>query len=534
MKRRRLAPVLAVSVMATLAPGLAAAPASAASPLDSYVQQKLAWKRCSPDAPAALQCATLRVPLDYQRPSGPKMNIAISRLKSAVPAKRHGVLLSNPGGPGGSGIAMPLMLNEAMPKSVKEKYDLIGFDPRGVGLSSPLGCGLSDKDMVWPRPYKAKTFTKDTQWAKLVARKCEKYNADTLAHINTANTAQDMDLLRAVLREEKISYLGYSYGTQLGAVYTQMFPSRADRFILDSSVDPKLAWRGMLQVWAEGAEPAFDRWTEWTAKRSATYKLGTTPAAVRKTFWDLVKQVEKKPIVVDGETITADDIRYHLRAEFFTPKTAAAMVVEVKKAAAGKKSTAKRLLGSAEKPGLYTRTTEAVRSSLMPGGIPYDNSDAVFWAVACGDNTAAWPADRMQYAADATRDKARWPLFGDFGSNIKPCASWKPAAPGVTVDNSVPALIIQNEWDSQTPLSTAIGMRQALKGSRLVTVDEGEGHGVYLFGGNACANKAGSAYLLNGKLQANDSTCKAGPSGAARHSADPIAPSPFPQNPNRF
>ncbi|CAD5916726.1 exported protein of unknown function [Streptomyces sp. KY75] len=163
VRRRRLVPLLAVSLMATLAPALAtstasAAPAAAApsvassyaappsvalpsaaqgAALDRYTKQKPRWKRCASTAPAEFQCATIKVPLDYRAPGGKRIDLAISRIRTAEPGKRHGVLLSNPGGPGGSGTYMPLALREELPKSVLRKYDLIGFDPRGVGGEQP-------------------------------------------------------------------------------------------------------------------------------------------------------------------------------------------------------------------------------------------------------------------------------------------------------------------------------------------------------------------------------------------------------------
>ncbi|MFF8959397.1 alpha/beta hydrolase [Streptomyces sp. NPDC014894] len=522
MQRRRLVPVLAVSVMATLAPAVAttanAAPAPA-SPLAQYAKQKPSWKRCSPELPAAFQCAKIKAPLNYAKPGGKKIDVAISRYNTSVKGKRHGVLLSNPGGPGGDGLSLPLELKGALPKSVTERYDLIGFSPRGVGQSAAISCGLSDGDMRWPRPYQAKTFTKDVAWAKGVADKCRKKAGDKLPHVTTRNTARDMDLIRTVLGEKKLNYLGYSYGTYLGAVYGQMFPKQTGRFVLDSAVDPKLAWRGMIQVWAEGVEPAFQRWTKWTAERSATYKLGNSPAKVSKTFWDLIAQADRKPIDIEGEKYDGYALRDIMRQQFFNVRAAADIVVELKKYASAKKTSGRALpLPQAPRPAF-----------LKPA--PADNGDAVFWAVACGDNSAAWSRDTERYRKDAIRDKARYPLYGDFASNIKPCAFWNKSGEAATkVDNKVGSLIIQNEWDSQTPLSAGLGLRKAMRGAKMVTVKNGEGHGVYLFGGSACADKAGTDYLTTGKLPAKDTTCTApAPRKSGTAPSSPLLPQP-----NRF
>ncbi|MFJ3475412.1 MULTISPECIES: alpha/beta hydrolase [Streptomyces] len=547
MRRRRLAPLLAVSLTATLAPVLAtstaaaapaAAPSAASSPsaakggaLDRYTKQKPKWKRCEAAAPAEFQCATIKVPLDYRAPGGKRIDLAISRISSTGPGKRHGVLLSNPGGPGGQGIYMPLALQQELPEAALREYDLIGFDPRGVGRSTPVTCDLTPEEENWLRPYKKETFTKDVAWARKVADKCREKSGAVLPHITTRNTARDVDLLRAVLGEKKISYLGYSYGTYLGAVYTQLFPGRADRFVLDSAVDPARAWRGMVQWWAEGAEPAFDRWTGWAAARSETYGLGDTPKKVDRTFWELVARADEKPIELDGLLITGDDIRGGMRGAVFSPQSATEAFVELKKAADGETASAKKLAAFTGSAG-----TGAAREAVE---VPQDNMTASFWAVVCGDNSAAWPRNPERYRQDAIADKGRYPLFGDFASSIKPCAFWnRSVEPATQVDNKAGSLIVQNEWDSQTPLPSAQALHKDLKRSRMVTVLGGEGHGVYP-SGNACTDGTVTGYLLTGKLPARDVTCRATAESNAEarenQQREEIPGSPIPERaPDRF
>ncbi|MFJ7062994.1 alpha/beta hydrolase [Streptomyces microflavus] len=547
MRRRRLAPLLAVSLTATLAPVLAtstagaapaAAPSAASSPsaarggaLDRYTKQKPKWKRCEAAAPAEFQCATIKVPLDYRAPGGKRIDLAISRIRSTGPGERHGVLLSNPGGPGGQGIYMPLALREELPEAALQKYDLIGFDPRGVGRSTPVTCDLTPEEENWLRPYKKETFAKDVAWARKVADKCREKSGAVLPHITTRNTARDVDLLRAVLGEKKISYLGYSYGTYLGAVYTQLFPGRADRFVLDSAVDPARAWRGMVQWWAEGAEPAFDRWTGWAAARSETYGLGDTPKKVDRTFWELVARADEKPIELDGQLISGDDIRGGMRGAVFSPQSATEAFVELKKAADGETASAKKLAAFTGSAGAATARKAAE--------VPQDNMTASFWAVVCGDNSAAWPRNPERYRLDAIADKGRYPLFGDFASSVKPCAFWnRSVEPATEVDNKAGSLIVQNEWDSQTPLPSAQALHKDLKRSRMVTVLGGEGHGVYP-SGNACTDGTVTGYLLTGKLPAKDMTCRATAESNAdarkNQQRDEIPGSPLPERaPDRF
>ncbi|MEV6578942.1 alpha/beta hydrolase [Streptomyces sp. NPDC051582] len=508
---KRLAPMLAAAgLVATTVPLLSATRATAA-PAAEYTPQKPAWQRCSTDQPASYECATIKVPLDYRRPQGRTIDLAISRIKSENPAKRHGAMLLNPGGPGGTGLDLPLMMNELMPKDVRDRYDLIGFDPRGVGASTPITCGMTDVEQNFDRPYKEETFPADVAWARTVADKCREKSGSVLPFITTRNTARDMDAIRAALGEKKISYVGYSYGTYLGAVYTQMFPDRSDRFVLDSGVDPQRIWRGMIQVWATEAEPAFKRWAQWTAERSGDYGLGETPDAVSKTFWDLVARADRQPIEFEGAKLTGDDIRT-ARGLFFSPSQAAPLVKALKDAADGKP----------------VRLTEAQRKLLKPAAEPAsDNGTAVFWAVVCGDTE--WPRYPEQYAREAARDKAKYPLYGDFASNIKPCAYWqRPIEPPTAMKTKTNVLTVQNEWDSQTPLASGLGLHKALGGSRMVLAMGGEGHGVYLADPNSCANATVDAYLTTGRLPARDVTCQAAPAAQERRSE--IAP----QSPRRF
>ncbi|MEU5161330.1 alpha/beta hydrolase [Streptomyces sp. NPDC020875] len=505
MKVRRLAPALAISVLTTLTPAVAVAapnsagadagPGAGAGALQTRTAQAAtgaaaglsAWRPCGADTPADFRCATLKVPLDYRKPDGGKIDIAVSRIRTADPAKRRGVLLLNPGGPGGEGLGLPVAFRPELPKAVLDRYDLIGFDPRGIGRSTPLGCGLTETESMWPTPYTARTFPADVARSRETAAKCRTAHGAALKHFTTRNTARDMDRIRAALGERAISYLGYSYGTYLGAVYTQMFPRRADRMVLDSAVDPKLAWRETFRKWAPEAESAFRRWTAWAAERDARYGFGATPAAVTDTFWDLVAHADRTPIDLGaGRTLNGDGVRDEMRGLFFQATDAADALGLLRDAAAGKPV-----------PPLPEEPP------------PSDNEASSQFAVLCGD--AAWPRSPGTYARDSARGAERHPLYGDFASNITPCAFWdRPVEPPTKVDNRVGALILQNEWDSQTPLSTALGMRRALKGARMVTVDEGEGHGVYLYG-NACADAVATEYLTTGRLPARDTTCAATP-----------------------
>ncbi|WP_234432421.1 alpha/beta hydrolase [Streptomyces sp. NRRL S-378] len=464
-------------------------------PLEEFGRQHLRWERCAPDQPTSLECTTVQVPLDYADPHGRSIQIAVSRVKAASAAKRRGVLLMNPGGPGGPGLTTPAGMAPLLAPEVRERYDLIGFDPRGVGRSTPVRCGLAADEQVLNHPYSADTFGRDMARARSVADKCRAKSGDLLPHITTRNTARDMDVIRAALGERKISYLGHSYGTYLGAVYTQMFPRRADRFVLDSALDPALVWRGVLRGATEAAELAFTRWTEWAAARDATYGLGATPQAVRAAFWDLVARADRTPIVLEGQPFDGDAIRAQYRA-FVQVEAVTPFIVALRAAEAG----------AAAPAGPSTAVPTAAEAA---GEAPdVDNVVSVAWAVLCGEGRS-WPRDPEQYRRDALRDRAARPLAGDFGANIQPCAYWKsaPREAATVVDNDADALIVQNEWDPQTPLAMAKGMRRALHGARMVTVAGGEGHGVLGTGRPSCAETDVTRYLTTGRLPEKDRTC---------------------------
>ncbi|MET9697363.1 alpha/beta hydrolase [Streptomyces sp. NPDC006529] len=509
---KRLVPLLAAAgLMATALPWAASSQASAAQ-TPEYLRQKPTWQRCSPDKPEVVECATLKVPLDYQHPEGRMLDLAISRMKSGDPAKRRGVLLVNPGGPGAGGLYRTIRTDREMPKDVRDHYDLIGFDPRGVGESSPVTCGLNRDERGIGGAYRPETFASDVAWARGIADKCREKSGDVLPHITTRNTARDIDVIRAALGERTISYLGYSYGTYLGAVYSQMFPQRTDRFVLDSGIDPQRVWRGMIQVWGTGAEPAFERWTRWAAERDDYYKLGATPQAVADTFWALVARADREPFLYNGQRMTGDTIREE-PSLYFSPHEASVGIKGLKAAAdkaaqppGGTNDPAgKAPLGTPRAGGPSVGRPEPTTAS---DDAPDDNAMAAYWSVVCGD-TDSWPRDPGQYARDAAQDKVKHPLYGDFASNIKPCAFWqRPLEAATPMKTRAAVLTVQNEWDPQTPLTSGQGLHAALRGSRMVTALGAEGHGAYLATPTACANIPVNAYLTTGRLPAQDVSCQ--------------------------
>jgi pimeloyl-ACP methyl ester carboxylesterase len=441
------------------------------------------WSRCAQDKPETFECATVRVPLDYAHPDSGTIDIAISRVKATNPDARRGVLLLNPGGPGSSGLTMPV--TKQFPEEVTERYDLIGFDPRGIGASTPVTCGLGDGKGWSPIQFDRARFDEHVEQTREIARQCWTTEPKLLPHITTRNTARDLDAIRMALGERKISYYGASYGTYLGAVYTQLFPRRSDRIVLDSNVDPDRVWRGMIQIWTLPAERAFDMFAVWAAERDETYGLGTTVAEVRDTFRQLLNRLDRTPVTVDGQTYDGNRVRLAARG-----------IGQHEEINVTLADLLRKLLAAQGQPA-----TTAVAAP------PADNRPAALLAIMCGD--ARWPTDVDQYLRDAIRDTQRYPMMGGQTSNISPCAFWPdPKEPPTKIrDNKAESiLLVQSSHETQTPVEGALNLRRLLPDNARIALAEGSWrHGVYP---GHCTDGTVTHYLVTGELPAEDVTCR--------------------------
>ncbi|MFG3244680.1 alpha/beta hydrolase [Streptomyces sp. NPDC048157] len=512
----RVAPLLTagLGLTALLAGGVAtsaapAAPAARSAP----AHQRLVWGPCSSQQQelneAGAQCARVTVPLDYSDPGGPTIEIAISRIQArAKHGKRRGVLLSNPGGPGGTGLANTLSLRPAL-KDVADRYDLIGFDPRFLGESTPITC---DPAAPAPAPGPATTrredFERSVRSARDTARRCEKHgdNARLLPHATTRNVARDMDAIRAALGEPRLSYYGVSYGADLGAVYTQMFPRRADRIVIDSSTDPTATQYELFQRAGKPLEEALDAWAAWTARRNGTYRLGGTPAGVRSSVQRLLDGAERHPVTVSGVRLDAPLLRLVLRQfiqhEEYDPALAGT-VRDLTDAAAG------RLVEPGpELAALLEQLASPELADSMLGGTLF----------MCGDRgwpAGGWPENPETYWRNMERSRAAQPVFGPLVNGmIAPCAFWTSTSrePATVIGNDVPVLMLQARRDNNVPYEGALALHRRLTGSRLVTADI-RSHGVYGRGLGGltpvpCADAAVNRYLRDGILPGADLTCE--------------------------
>ncbi len=491
MRRTAIPLTVAVASVATgLVPAVSQAGAAAPQPPPSTIK----WEKCPPEIspiplPEGMECGTVKVPLDYRKPAGRTIDIAISRLPSKKPDKRRGVLLTNPGGPSPGQNYPAFLVATGLPQSVRDSYDVIGMDPRGMGRSTPVTCDLTMKQQeagsVPPYARTAADVTKRAAEVKQIAKQCAaSKTAWMLPYVSTANTARDMDQVRVALGESKISYAGASWGTHLGAVYTTLFPERSDRIVLDSNLGPG-GWDYQSdRLFARGFADRFPDFAKYAAANHREYGLGRTPAQVTAKYFELAERLDKKPLpAFDGATFRLLNFVY-----MYAPQQLPTLA------------------------GIW----RAVNANQLPpvpeDGLQLDMENLVSARNYMICNDSRWPRSVQEYQRNVELDRVRYPMFGAAGANIQPCAYWPaPTEPPVRITDRGPSnvLMVQNLRDPATPLAGAQKLLRAF-GNRatMVTADQG-GHGVYPMGRNQCAKYAVTAFLTTGDRPERSYHCSA-------------------------
>jgi pimeloyl-ACP methyl ester carboxylesterase len=503
---RRTAAVLcgAAVVMAGLPAGAPAAASAAPRAVTTAGASatgtaKLAWKKCATGDYPTLQCATLRVPLDHAKPNGRKITLALSRVPHTA-RTYQGPLLVNPGGPGGSGRSLAGFVASSLPKAVAAQYDVIGFDPRGVGASTPaLDCAPGHFAPVRPDtvPRTPALERANLDRARSFARACGATYKKLLPYLDTVSAARDMDAMRRALGAKKINYFGYSYGTYLGAVYAKLYPQRVRRLVLDSIVDPRGVWYddNLQQDYAfNDRHRAF---LAWIAEHDETYGLGTDPARVETEWYAMRAAVAAHPA---GGRVGAAELEdtfipggYY---DGYWPYLAEAFAAYVHDKDADALVDAYQTFGAVDAAG--------------------DNGYSVYTSVQCRD--AGWPRDWERWREDswAVYSKAPFMVWNNAWYNA-PCAFWPTRAKqpvDVANDKLPPVLLFQATDDAATPYEGGVTMHHLLRGSGLVVEEGGGNHGITL-SGNACLDDRLAAYLRTGKVPHGrgeaDATCAALP-----------------------
>jgi pimeloyl-ACP methyl ester carboxylesterase len=504
--RRVLAGLLAAAAGTVLVPQPAAATPDAA--LARFHQQRLDWHGCQRGPAeaegqaldeAGAQCAEVTVPLDYHRPDGRTITVAITRLPATDPDHRIGPLVVNLGGPGLPVLGVMPLARAAMGQA-GARFDLIGMDVRFTGRSSPIDCGWPQNWMSRSAGVGLESFSRMVALSRDLAARCARRHGDVLPYASTATAARDLDVIRAALGAPTLSYLGYSQGSYLGAVYTQLFPQRAGRMVLDSAIDPDSPGVAILRRNAPEREAALREWAGLAAAHDDVLGLGATTDAVLATVHRVYQAAARQPLPVGAYQV--DDTM--ITALLLDPLSDDSDDSNLRLAERIQVLVRAVDTGAAEPtPDLATAL-----AGLLTGANSAQLSGQT--AILCADGDV--PADPSWYWRDIDANRSSAPLFGPQGRTITPCAFWTDQArqAPVRVRNGVPALIVQAAGDVNSTLSMGRAMHRAMSGSRLITLDGARTHGVYLFRGASCVDHAVGAYLETGALPATDRTCTDG------------------------
>ncbi|MCI3278703.1 alpha/beta hydrolase [Streptomyces cylindrosporus] len=481
---------------------LAALPQSTPSALAPYYGQKLSWRTCGVPG---FECATMKAPLDYAKPDAGDVRLAVARKKATGKGRPLGSLLVNPGGPGGSAIGyLQQYAGIGYPAEVRARYDMVAVDPRGVARSEPVEC-LSGRQMdaytqTDTTPDDKKETDELVDAYKKFAEGCGARSAGLLRHVSTVEAARDMDILRAALGDRKLTYVGASYGTFLGATYAGLFPERVGRLVLDGAMDPSLPARRLNLDQTAGFETAFQSFAKDCVRQPdcPLGHKGTTPTQVGRNLSAFFKKLDAHPIA------TGDADGRKLGEALATTGVIAAMYDE------GSWAQLREALTSAMKEndgaGLlvlsdsyYERDADGRYSNLM-----FANA-----AVNCLDLPTAFSSVDQVEKALPSFEKAS-PVFGEgLAWASLNCAYWPVKPTGephrIVAKGAAPIVVVGTTRDPATPYHWAQSLSRQLSSGRLLTY-EGDGHTAYGRGSD-CIDATIDTYLLRGTPPAKGKRC---------------------------
>ncbi|MFF4020560.1 alpha/beta hydrolase [Streptomyces sp. NPDC001843] len=476
--------------------------------------QKLDWKDCPApsaaegggSAPSPLpdgtvwQCATLQAPLDWSKPKGDRIGLALIRAAASGPASRRiGSLVFNFGGPGGSGVSTLPAFGEDYAK-LRTRYDLVSFDPRGVGRSSPVECEndaqLDEYFQQDATPDNGAERARLLDRTKMFNAACEKHSAKILPHVRTTDAARDMDLMRKVLGDAKLYYFGISYGTELGAVYAHLFPRHVGRAVFDAVVDPTQNAEQSSLGQARGFQLALDNFAEDCTSKTTECPIGDTPQDVKARIAKLLSDLERKPIPgVLPRELTQTDATNGIAQSLYSKDFWEYLTEGLQQAYGG---DGKILMLLSDSMNGRDENGE------------YSNITAANIAINCSDEKSRYTSAYVQQRLPEFR--AASPLFGDYLAwGLVGCTDWAvPGAadhPDVSAPGSAPILVVGNTGDPATPYEGAKKMVDSLgKGVGVELTYRGQGHGAY-DSKNRCVQDAVNGYLLDGKVPAAGTVC---------------------------
>ena len=450
------------------------------------------------DRDLAFECGRTEVPISYDEPDGATLPLFLVRAVAAGQTDRIGSLVVNPGGPGGSGADAAIGLALTLPSDVLARFDVVGFDPRGVGLSTPVECIPTDlKDELIaaePRPTTDEDFETVFGLADEVAQGCADQYGEALGTFNTVDTARDMDRLREALGDEQLTYLGYSYGTTLGSTYAELFPDKVRALVLDAAVDPDTTEVEDAEASAAALEKGFDVYAENCKGLVAGCPLGDDPRGYVEAR---IAQAEEAPIPSseEGETRRATPgviMTAVLAALYDTeswPQLTQALVASSEGDSAGLFSLADSYAG---------RLDDDTYSNLLDANI----------AINCADTEETVEEDQVRDLA--AEWNAEYPLFGAGSAvSLYTCSAWqaeRTPLPERDAEGSDPILVVGNSGDPVTPLPGAEDMAEQLE-SGVLLIWQGNGHTAYPK--TDCVTAAVNAYLIELTAPDDGLTCPA-------------------------
>ncbi|MGH3322042.1 MAG: alpha/beta hydrolase [Streptosporangiaceae bacterium] len=465
--------------------------------LGEYYHQRLDWHSCGD----RFQCARLTVPLDYSRPNWKRARLAVVRLPAKHKKRRIGSLVLNPGGPGGSGVQYARRADEVVSPEVRARFDIVGFDPRGVARSRPAVHCLSARQLDKYTALDASPETNAERHAIVRGSHrfdagCEKRSGTLLPYVGTRSAARDMDVLRAALGDQRLTYLGKSYGTELGAYYAELFPRHVRALVLDGAVDPKVKPLRADLVQAKGFETALHAFVAHCVKRSdCPLGHGSTKKGMRRLD-RFLHHVDEKPLPTqlgDGRKLNQALATLGVASALYIRSAWQYLRLGLAQAFAGDGSVLMRLADAL--------------TGRRPDGT-YTNETAANMAVNCVDQPM--PSKVSAYAKLARRAGKAAPHFGEFVAwGSLPCAFWPAPAdhPPASFDahGAPPILVVGTTRDPATPYAWAKRLAHELDSGVLLTRD-GDGHTGYRVG-NSCIDHAVDRYLITGNPPPPGKTC---------------------------
>lgn len=483
----------------TRTPGIPAVPTPASPALVATIEKfgatKLAWRGCGD----GFECAKLPVPLDYDAPTGETIEISVIRLKARDRGDRIGSVVLNPGGPGGSGVEFARQARQLLPRGILERFDVVSFDPRGVGESAPVDC-LDDRQLdrllaADPSPDDAAEEQRLVTLAREQALECNVKSGRLLPHVGTVDTAKDLDVLREALGDAGLTYVGFSYGTLLGARYAQQFPGNIRALVLDGAVDPILTPREISVAQAVGFERALDSFlADCVAQRCAFAGHGP----IDETFDELLARFERRPLDAASDPsrkVGPSEALFGIAAALYSKEYGWPVLRQALEEAYSRADGSALL-------ALFDNLVEREKGR-------YSNSVEAQAAVSCVDGV--YERDPKAYERDAAQFAKAAPRFGRaLAWGPLACAFW-PARPTTRpaparAEGAPPIVVVGTTGDPATPYEWSQSLAQQLPGV-LVTY-EGEGHTAYGYGRSSCVDRVVDAYLISLTVPSPGTRCR--------------------------